>query len=233
MAQESGRGTPLAQATEAAIREGIIEGRYAPGARLRERELSEELGVSRLPVREALRNLRYDGFITTTAHKGATVRTMSVEAVDELFDLRIRLEPFAAEEAARRHARGDLHEGLEQAIAAADAATQEGSLEGILLSTAHFHAQIIDAARHELLAELMAPILGRTRWLFAMTTFRDPHPELQAHYEIYHAIRDGDPALAGMRMAAHIEAGRGPSLRAGEASGTDDSPGEGGASPPC
>lgn len=214
MSTDPGNLTPLAQATEAAIREGIIEGRYPPGARLRERELSDELGVSRLPVREALRNLRHDGFITTTAHRGATVRTMSAAAVNELFDLRVRLEPFAAEEAARQHAAGHRHEGLEHAITAAARATEQGSLEQILLTTAHFHAQILDAADHELLSETMAPILARTRWLFAMTTFRDPHPELQAHYEIYHAIRDGDAVLAGMCTAAHIEAGRKPSNRA-------------------
>lgn len=221
MAGDVGSTTPLAQATEAAIREGIIQGRYPPGTRLRERELSEELGVSRLPVREALRNLSHAGFITTAAHRGASVRTMSPEAVNELFDLRGRLEPFAAEQAAARHAAGDVSVGLEAAIAAADEATVQGSLEGILLTTANFHAQIIEAARHELLSELMSPILARTRWLFAITAFRDPGPELDAHHEIYRAIRDGDTSLASMAMAAHIEAGRRPSLRAIEAQAAD------------
>lgn len=226
MTRTSGESAPLTQATEAAIREGIIAGRYAPGARLRERELSEELGVSRLPVREALRNLRHDGFVTTSAHRGATVRTMSAEGVAELFDLRIRLEPFAAEEAARQHAQGRVHEGLAAAALATAEATERGSLERILLANADFHAQVVEAARHELLAELMAPVLSRCRWLFAMTTFRDPRGEFQAHNGVYHAIRDGDARLAGMAMAAHIEAGRRPSLRAvapgsGEATGSD------------
>jgi DNA-binding GntR family transcriptional regulator len=221
MTRTSGESAPLARATEAAIREGIISGRYAPGARLRERELSEELGVSRLPVREALRSLRHDGFVTTSAHKGATVRTMSAEGVGELFDLRIRLEPFAAEEAARRHARGEEHDGLAAAVAASAEATERGSVEDIMLANAHFHAQVVDAARHELLSELMAPVLSRTRWLFAMTTFRDPHQEYRDHAEIHRAILDGNDRLAGMVMAAHIEAGRGPSLRA---VGTAESP---------
>lgn len=214
-------GATLGQSTAAVIREGIIDGTYPPGTRLRERELSTQLGVSRLPVREALRNLEHDGFITSSAHRGATVRRMSVQGVNELFDIRIRLEPFAASEAARQHAAGNLHEGVRQAIEAAAQATTEGSLEKILQTTANFHSRILEAANHALLTELMAPVLARTRWLLAITAFRDPQPELYAHLDIYHAIRDGNAELAGMQMAAHIEAGRRPSLEAIQAQCTE------------
>ncbi|MET9709881.1 GntR family transcriptional regulator [Nocardiopsis alba] len=229
MTRTSGGSAPLTRATEAAIREGIISGRYAPGARLRERELSEELGVSRLPVREALRNLRHDGFIMTSAHKGATVRTMSADDVDELFDLRTRLEPFAAERAARRYAEGYVHEGLTAAMEATAEATESGSLEHIMTANADFHASVVEAAGHGLLSELMAPVLSRSRWLFAMTAFRDPHLEFQAHHEIYHAISHGNDRLARLTMAAHIEAGRGPSLLA---VGADAAVDDGRAAPP-
>ncbi|MFE9243987.1 GntR family transcriptional regulator [Nocardiopsis sp. NPDC006938] len=214
MARTSGGSAPLTEAAESAIREGIISGRYPPGARLRERELSEELGVSRLPVREALRNLRHDGFIMTSAHRGATVRTMSTTGVDELFDLRVRLEPFAAERAAHRYSEGHAHPGLEEAMEATAHATETGSLEHIMTANAHFHAQVVEAAGHELLSELMVPVLSRSRWLFAMTAFRDPHLEFQAHHEIYAAVSTGNDRLARLTMAAHIEAGRGPSLQA-------------------
>ncbi|MFE1166813.1 GntR family transcriptional regulator [Nocardiopsis sp. NPDC058789] len=214
MTRTSGGSAPLTEAAEVAIREGIISGRYAPGARLRERELSEELGVSRLPVREALRNLRHDGFIMTSAHRGATVRTMSPSGVDELFDLRIRLEPFAAERAACQHSEGHVHAGLAAAMEATAEATETGSLDHIMTANADFHAQVVEAAGHELLSELMAPILSRSRWLFALTAFRDPHLEFQAHHEIYAAVSTGNARLARLTMAAHIEAGRGPSLLA-------------------
>lgn len=203
----------LVAVAEAAIREGIIVGTYPPGNRLRERDLSDELGVSRVPVREALRNLEFQGFVTILPRRGAIVREMSAQDVDELFDLRCALEPLAAGAAARHYAAGTQHEGLDQAMERADAATASMDAEAILVANAEFHTELIHAARHRMLADTMPPILARTRWLFAQTANRSADVQSHEHHQLYEAIRSGEVRLAEAYMLAHVEAGRRPSLQ--------------------
>ncbi|MBT2512565.1 GntR family transcriptional regulator [Arthrobacter sp. ISL-30] len=74
------------------IRQLIISGEYAPGSRLRERELSEFLAVSRVPVREALQQLEAEGFVVTSPRRAATVKQITLKDVNELFDVRLILE---------------------------------------------------------------------------------------------------------------------------------------------
>lgn len=90
----------------ARIRELIISGDFAPGSRLRERELSQTLAVSRVPVREALQQLEAEGFIDTSPRRGATVKQITLRDVNELFDVRLSLEVLAARLAAQAAARG-------------------------------------------------------------------------------------------------------------------------------
>lgn len=203
----------LTARTEELIREGIIDGRYAPGSRLRERDLSAELGVSRVPVREALSNLAFQGFVDIAPRRGAMVREMSLRDVSELFDLRLALETLTAREAARAHRDGAPHEGLAVAMEQARRATSAGDRGAILVANANFHVQLVDAATHRLLAETMTPILARTRWLFAQTADRDPEGQCREHHEIYEAVCAGQIELAGMYAASHVESGRRPSLR--------------------
>src|SRR5579862_7591453 len=88
------------------IRNKIINGDLPPGTRLRERELADELGVSRVPVREALPYLQADGFITLESHRGAIVTELTLRDVRELFDVRLGVEVYAARLAAQRVANG-------------------------------------------------------------------------------------------------------------------------------
>jgi len=82
----------LAAATVEAIRERILSGVYAEGEQLRQDALAAELGVSRIPVREALRQLEAEGLVTFSPHRGAVVSSFSVTEIEELFDLRAMLE---------------------------------------------------------------------------------------------------------------------------------------------
>lgn len=76
----------------AALRMGILEGILAPGARLRQEELAEAFGISRIPVREALRALEYEGLVTSEPHRGFTVTAIDGDDVDEIYELRALLE---------------------------------------------------------------------------------------------------------------------------------------------
>jgi DNA-binding GntR family transcriptional regulator len=79
-----------------ALRDAIIAGRLKPGERIRERELVSLLGVSRSPLREAIRILETEGFITSLAHRGARVSEVSAVDLHDMLDVRIMLESFAA-----------------------------------------------------------------------------------------------------------------------------------------
>src|SRR5690554_787048 len=90
------------------LRQAIIEGRILPGSRLKEQHIAEELGVSRTPVREALKMLQSDGLVTIERNVGALVRTLTAKDVGDLYEFRIRLEGFAAYRAALYRTDEDL-----------------------------------------------------------------------------------------------------------------------------
>src|SRR3954452_17648364 len=100
----------------AQVRSAIVENRYAPGQRLVEQRIAEELGLSRTPVREALRMLEAEGLVVSARNRGAMVRPLSPTEVVDLYGLRIRLESYAVEVAAERDSEAELGE----LVAAAD-----------------------------------------------------------------------------------------------------------------
>ena len=99
------------------VRAAIVENRYPPGQRLVEQRIAEELGLSRTPVREALRMLEAEGLVVSERNRGAMVRPLSTTEVVDLYGLRIRLESYAVEVATERATETELGE----LVAAADA----------------------------------------------------------------------------------------------------------------
>ena len=95
--------TTTADAVAVALRRALHQGRWAPGAPLRQEELATEFGVSRIPVREALSKLQAEGLVVVEANRGAFVARLSVDEVDETFDLRVLLECDALRHAIPRH----------------------------------------------------------------------------------------------------------------------------------
>lgn len=202
----------MAQSAYLAIREGVIHGTYPPGSRLRERELSQDLRMSRIPIREALRQLEVEGFVATSPNRGAVVSQLTLKDVAELFDLRLSLEVLAARQAAQAIAEGRADDTLQQVVAEAHRATVVGDADAIRQANTNFHAETIAMTGNSLLIATMAPLLGRIRWLFALTADRDPHVEYAEHTTLCDAIYSGNPDLAGALAFAHIEHGRAPSL---------------------
>jgi DNA-binding GntR family transcriptional regulator len=84
------------------LRDAIVGGRYAPGERLRQEEIASEMGISRVPVREALRQLETEGLVTLAPHAGATVAQLDPHELDEIYAIRIALEPMLIAESAAR-----------------------------------------------------------------------------------------------------------------------------------
>jgi DNA-binding GntR family transcriptional regulator len=93
---------PLAEAVTRQVRAAILDGRLAPGTRIRQEEIARRLGTSRIPVREALRQLEMEGLLTLVPHSGARVSVLDFDEYTELYRMREAVEPMAIAESAPR-----------------------------------------------------------------------------------------------------------------------------------
>src|SRR5688500_5046311 len=109
------------------MRERILRGEYPEGSALRQDALANDLGVSRIPVREALRQLEVEGLVTFSPHAGAVVSTLSLDEIAELFELRAMLEADVMRKAVPNLTRDDLDRAA-TILEAYDAAFEEGDV---------------------------------------------------------------------------------------------------------
>ncbi|MCZ0989763.1 GntR family transcriptional regulator [Streptomyces diastatochromogenes] len=187
----------------ATLRQDIIAGRLGPGERLVERELADRFGVSRVPVREAIRALVAEGFVLFESARRTVVRRLTPTDVKELFELREALEVYAAGLAAARATPEALAE-LRELLTEATTATKEGDGEAITDINTRFHDRILAMAGNTLLISVMEPVDGRLRWL---TRQNEEWPQLlDEHRELYEAIASGDPDRARTHALGHVRA---------------------------
>ncbi|NUP19197.1 MAG: GntR family transcriptional regulator [Streptomyces sp.] len=185
----------------ARLRQEIISGGLRPGDRLVERELADRFGVSRVPVREAIRALVAEGFVHFETPRRIVVRRLTPTDVKELFELREALEVYAAGLAASRATPEDLAE-VERLLDRAATATEAGDAEAITDVNSRLHDRIMAMAGNSLLIEALEPVAGRLRW---MTRRNEEWPQLLVeHRELYEAIASGDPARARAHALAHV-----------------------------
>ncbi|MEV6501140.1 GntR family transcriptional regulator [Streptomyces prunicolor] len=185
----------------ATLRQDIIAGRLRPGDRLVERELAERFGISRVPVREAIRALVAEGFVHFETPRRTVVRRLTPNDVRELFELREALEVYAAGLAATRATPEDLAEVAELLDRAA-AATEAGDAEVITDINSRLHDSIVTIAGNTLLTAALEPVAGRLRW---MTRRNEEWPQLLVeHRELYEAIASGAPDRARAHALAHV-----------------------------
>lgn len=196
----------------AGIRRAIVEGRLGPGTRLREQALADEYQVSRTPVREALLRLETEGLLVIERHRGAHVRSLSEREIEDVYQLRARLEGYAAELAAERATPAHLA-GLAQAAAtfrravkASGAGTGLGGIRRIEEANAAFHRQILEASQHAPVRQLVGRATEAPLVFKAFRTFS--HPDLARsalfHDLVHDAIAAGEPARAGRLMTEHV-----------------------------
>lgn len=199
------------------VRAAIVESRYPPGHRLVESKLAAELGLSRTPVREALRLLQAEGLVVSERNRGAMVRPLSPTEVDDLYGLRIRLESYAVELATERATETDLGALVEAADAfgavVADAEVDVGSVEGVRrLHEANrtFHDGILDGARHHRLASMLSRTVDIPLVFQAFRSFGPTEIERSDtfHHLIAEAMCRRDGQRAAALMAEHIAQGR-------------------------
>jgi DNA-binding GntR family transcriptional regulator len=126
----------------ARIREKIIAGDYSPGAPLLQDSIAAEFGVSKIPVREALVQLRSEGLVDIFAHRGFQVRPVSLAEMQEVFNLRLAIEPAAVAEGARRATDQD-RAAAATALGALNRALAEGDLRSSGDLNSEFHIRLI------------------------------------------------------------------------------------------
>lgn len=195
-----------------AVRSGIISGKYQPGGRITEQEVAEDAGVSRTPVREALRQLNAEGLLEFVPNQGAVVTSWSEKELDEIFDLRALLESYAAAQAAE-HADATTIALLRDLAEQQARASQErtGSHLGRIAElNAKFHRTITEAGGNRLLRNTLTTL---TQSALATLTFRTYDADslirsAQHHLELVAAIEARDPEWAASVMKSHILAAR-------------------------
>jgi DNA-binding GntR family transcriptional regulator len=196
---------PLRDVVCDAIRDSIASGAHRPGERLVEDRLAEELGVSRNPVREALRALEVEGYVELIPRRGAIVADLSAAVVAEIFEVRGALEALGARLAAGRATPTQVRR-LERLLDTSDQALKRGDLRRMPDLNTRFHALILDMGGNALLGETMAPLRGRTQWIFSRTVDERAAQSLIEHRDMAHAIADGDGDAAAALAAAHVAA---------------------------
>lgn len=194
------------------IRELIVSGDLQPGSRVRERAISEQLGISRTPVREAVRRLSSEGLIRTEPHRGAFIEEIDLETVQEIFDIGAVLESRCARLAVRKITGPQVAQMAEYFETMADLLESGGSnlrSRYVELDKA-FHGVLIDATGNRQLQALIRqvislPVLVRA---FRQYQFADFERSLTHHGEILAAARAGDAEWAELAMRNHILASR-------------------------
>jgi len=191
-----------------AIREDIAAGRYAPGQRLIEAEIAKRTGVSRTPVRQALRWLEREGVVEIEKRRGATMRALSAEQIADLYELRAQLESFACRLAARR-VRNEDRDELQRLVHAFDIATREDESEDFVdvrSTNAALHRKIADMAHNPFLGIALDTTIENPLVLRAYQRFgRDELARsVLFHRLIVDAICNGEAERAGRLMAEHV-----------------------------
>jgi DNA-binding GntR family transcriptional regulator len=215
----------LADRVEALLREQILDGLHEPGARLNEVDIAAGFGVSRGPVREALRRLVSHGLVTVEAHRGAFVRALDLDEVRDLFEVRIALEAEAADLAARRIDPAGIAE-LRALQRTARAEVGRGSRTRVF-DTHDLHDLIVRRAGNPQLARMVAQIntelrLARSR---SGATGKRAVEAVGEHDRLVAALTSGDPVAARQAMREHLAAALDNTialLRASTAEGTTE-----------
>ena len=195
---------PLRVLVAQKIRAMIINGELTAGERLIENRLSEKLGVSRNPIREAIRLLESTGLVEVRPRRGAYVSIMEFADIKKVQDLRILLESWIIGEAAIHHSPADIQK-IDDCIRLGMAASEEGDTLKASEMHRNFHLAIEDAANNDLVKAVMDPLRSRTELVFSIVTGSSGLIIWEEHRLIRDALSRRDKTLAQSLMTAHIE----------------------------
>ncbi|MFB9356457.1 GntR family transcriptional regulator [Actinoplanes nipponensis] len=187
------------------LRRAILDGTLPPGRPLVERELAESLGVSKTPVREALKKLALSGLVEMNSYSGVSVRRIDGSLIEELYTARAGVEPTAVRLAVVAYGPA-RHDAARQALDEAQRLATAGETAALGLANRRFHREIYSASGNRFLCEFLNQLQDLTTFVATAgwrlkATFEQ---EAEEHRAILAAMEAGDPALAERLAGEHI-----------------------------
>lgn len=189
------------------IRDGILNGKYKEHEELREVALGKELGVSRTPVREALRQLELEGLVTIIPNKGAYVTGITEKDIDDIYEMRFMLEGLCARWATKHITEEQLDE-LDEIIFLSEfhARRENSSAEQIAELDGRFHKVLYEASQSRMLSHVLTDFHRYSRMSGKSSRAADERARksIREHKLILRAIRDRDADLAEQLANEHV-----------------------------
>lgn len=200
---------PLGEVVYDAIREAIVKNQFRPGERLMETELADEMAVSRTPVREAVRRLESEGYVEMIPRKGTYVSALSIQDVNDVFEIRAALEALAAYNAAIRATDEDIRD-MKHSMEAEASLWESSDLVKTIEVDLLFHSQLYRSSKNKRIETLVNDLREQTYRLRSATLATPGRLKfaLDEHRNILQAIEDRDPKAARKAAYAHIEQSR-------------------------
>lgn len=197
---------PLRDVVFQTLRQAILKGELQPGERLMEIKLAESLGVSRTPIREAIRKLELEGLVVMIPRKGAAVANITEKDTKDVLEVRRTLEMFAVEVACERITPEQLVQ-LKEAAKAFEASKGSMDLIRIAETDMNFHEIIYEATQNERLVQMLNN-LRENMYRYRIEYLKDPNyydSLVKEHQQILDAIEKKDKSRAGICMRDHID----------------------------
>ncbi|HEU0256317.1 MAG TPA: GntR family transcriptional regulator [Microbacteriaceae bacterium] len=195
---EAGRVTRL-------IRDEILDRVLEPGSPLVERELAARHGVSRIPVRDALRTLVGEGLVTPRPRTWSIVRTFTPDEIADLHEVRAAIETLAFRLATQRHTARGIEE-LRRVVSAELAAARQGDAIAARRAAADFHDTVVALAGNAVLEDLERSLRSRMHWLLGR--YDDLERVAHEHEALYAAIARRDEGAVGRLLERHMGTGK-------------------------
>ena len=205
----AGHGDGLANQVYRELREAICDYRLPPNQRLVQNSLADELGISRTPVRDALLRLAQEGLVRPAPWRGGyLVSEFTPQEVLEIYEVRMALEPVAAEQAAGRHTRAQIGELRDINAGIADDAA--GGVSEHYARNQRFHALVVQPSENHILKRMLAQLWSMPSALrmyhHQAVTSEAVEQMVSEHEAIVAALESGDGQLTRRRVEGHLEA---------------------------
>jgi DNA-binding GntR family transcriptional regulator len=202
---DTGARENLAEVVTRNIRRDVIAGRFRQGQRIPELHLAELYGVSRNPVREAIRRLEAEGFVTISPNRGATVAVLDMAEANDLLETRLAVESLVVRQAAWRCTWEDV-ESMRAIISEGERAVRSKDFRTLAELNTRFHARLAQASDNTIAQGLVDQLRDKTTWVYStkVTNNKKASTSWREHADIVDALEKHDPEQAVLTLQRHI-----------------------------
>lgn len=197
---------PLRDVVFKTLRQAILTGELKPGERLMEIHLANRLGVSRTPIREAIRMLELEGLVTMIPRKGAEVSRISKQDISDVLEVRASLDALAVRLCCERITEEEIQK-LEEAVKSFSEAVDSGDLTAVAQADVDYHDIIVNASKNKRLVQMVFNLAERVyRYRLEYIKDKSSHENLiKEHQEILDFIKKKDAANAEKAIIKHVQ----------------------------